>query len=570
MDWLQVVEKSLQVHRHRDDAGGRRERRSSAMRRPICTHARSGWIVGLASVMLVEGVALAQGASPPAEAAPAAATSAAPQPAPSPAAAPAPGEPPPTGAPPSVDARIPFAPTPPPAPAPAAEPVAEPFAFGDFTWLNGTNRQHSAILDSPLFTGSVLLDVNYTQSKNNPIDNTVVGSTALSRNHELTLAFMGFGGDLHYQNARLRIMMQYGLRATLVPRNDYSSFRGQFDLQDALRYISEAYGGYHWDAMHGINLDGGIFMSYVGLFSYDNFENWMYLPSFTSDNTPWFFNGFRLQLFPSDKLKIEPWLINGWQTYGTFNEMPGFGFQILWRPMEVFSVLSNGYVGWDNQDAPGQWRYHSDNSAELRYFQNASSSFITRAATSITVDIGGEGGDGVTPFGGQNHPQSMANQYTCATKNLGPLDRPCTAQFLSWMIYNRVWFSDKFAWNVGGGWMHNPSRYLVLDPSGQASPIPQPGSIQGIAYIPPSNPYYTAYGSQFDAFDYETGIQYMPVEQVTYDLEFNHRQASVPYFAGHGGVTSPDGYITTSIPNGWRADLSKNDSRVVFALLVRF
>jgi hypothetical protein len=31
------------------------------------------------------------------------------------------------------------------------------------------------------------------------------------------------------------------------------------------RYISEAYGGYQFDVMHGINVDAGIFMSYVGL-----------------------------------------------------------------------------------------------------------------------------------------------------------------------------------------------------------------------------------------------------------------------------------------------------------------
>src|SRR5580698_11381543 len=64
----------------------------------------------------------------------------------------------------------------PPEPAKAAE----PFAFGDFTWLNGTNRQHKAILDSDIFTGSVLIDTNYTISENRPIDNTVVGSTGIS------------------------------------------------------------------------------------------------------------------------------------------------------------------------------------------------------------------------------------------------------------------------------------------------------------------------------------------------------------------------------------------------------
>ena len=51
-------------------------------------------------------------------------------------------------------------------------------------------------------------------------------------------------------------------------------------------------------------MDAGIFVSYVGLFSYYNFDNWTYQPSYVSSNTPWFFNGVRIQYFPTDKLKI--------------------------------------------------------------------------------------------------------------------------------------------------------------------------------------------------------------------------------------------------------------------------
>jgi hypothetical protein len=77
-------------------------------------------------------------------------------------------------------------------------------------------------------------------------------------------------------------------------------------------------------------------------------------------------------------------------------------------------------------------------------------------------------------------------------------------------------------------------------------------------------------GTVFDAFDYETGIQYLPDEQETWDLEVNHRQASVPYFAGHGGVTSPDGYSTTTTPKGWAPDLERGDTRIILAFLLRF
>ncbi len=98
--------------------------------------------------------------------------------------------------------------------------------------------------------------------------------------------------------------------------------RGQWDLADAYRYISEAYGGYHINALNGINIQAGIFMSYIGLWSYYQADNWTYQPSYVSSNTPWFFNGARIQIFPTDKLKIEPWLVNGWQSrYGRVSTM---------------------------------------------------------------------------------------------------------------------------------------------------------------------------------------------------------------------------------------------------------
>jgi hypothetical protein len=276
---------------------------------------------------------------------------------------------------------------------------AEPFAFGDFTWLNGNNRQKNTLLDSKYFTGSITIDVNYTQSNHTPIDNTVVGSTALARNNEVQVAYVGLGGDFHWNNVRGRFMTQLGTRSTLVPRNDFSQYKGQYDLANAYRYISEAYAGYHWDVWHGINLDAGIFMSYVGLMSYNNFENWGYQPSFTSDNTPWFFNGLRLQTFPTDKLKIELWLINGWQSYARYNKMPGFGFQIKYAPKEYLNFVSNGYFGKDAAGIPTRVRWHSDNSFLIRYFnQPKKTKGITKAAFSLTGDIGFENGGGVTPF----------------------------------------------------------------------------------------------------------------------------------------------------------------------------
>ena len=103
---------------------------------------------------------------------------------------------------------------------PAPPSTQEPFAWGDFTWLNGGSRQTTRLLDNQYFTPQIDIDSNYTYSLNAPIDNTIVGSTATARHNELSLAFAGVGGDLHIRNVRARIFTQFGTRSSAVPRND--------------------------------------------------------------------------------------------------------------------------------------------------------------------------------------------------------------------------------------------------------------------------------------------------------------------------------------------------------------
>ena len=60
-------------------------------------------------------------------------------------------------------------------------------------------------------------------------------------------------------------MTQFGMYSQTTPRNDASPGRGQWNLDSAYRYISEGYGGYHWDVLNGINFDAGIFLSLASL-----------------------------------------------------------------------------------------------------------------------------------------------------------------------------------------------------------------------------------------------------------------------------------------------------------------
>jgi hypothetical protein len=252
-----------------------------------------------------------------------------------------------------------------------SNPKSVPFAFANFTWLNGNARTVDTPYATKFFTPEVRSDANYNYDFRHPQDDTISGSSEIFRANEVQLTQFGVGGDFHYDNVRARLMTQFGLYSQTTPRNDASPARGQWNLADAYRYVSEAYGGYHFDIQHGVNVDAGIFMSYVGLFSYYQFDNWAYQPSYVSSNTPWFFNGVRVQWYPTAKLKIEPWFINGWQSYGRFNNRPGLGGQILWRPNGNWSIVGNQYgYGEDALGIPSRTRYHTDDSVQYKYYQS--------------------------------------------------------------------------------------------------------------------------------------------------------------------------------------------------------
>jgi hypothetical protein len=445
----------------------------------------------------------------------------------------------------------------------------EPFSDADWTWLNGNPRTKDIYWDSKFFTPEIRADINYVSDFNHPTDHSIGGSSELFRSSEVQLEQFGVGGDFHYENVRGRFMTQFGMYSATTPRNDPSPGHGQWDLVSAYRYLSEAYGGYHFNVLHGVNVDAGIFLSYIGLFSYYNFDNWAYQPSYVSSNTPWFFEGVRVQIFPTAHLKIEPWFINGWQSYGSANHRPGLGGQIKWTPKPWLNIISNNYgLGEDDLFIRGRSRIHTDNSIEVKYYDKPEKT-LDKMAFSLTGDLGCEYGSGVSCYG--NHKG-------------GPKQ-----SFVGYMVYNRFWFHrDLFGLTIGGGQINNPGRYLVLVPP-----------INGATAITAATnaPYFTGNpGDPFKAWDSSITFDYMPKQYITFRAEYDYRHASVPYWTGQGGITPPGG--NTGSPqffvcsNGsssgqtslgaaetacggglssvWFPDLRKNESFIDLSIMVKF
>ncbi len=465
----------------------------------------------------------------------------------------------------------------------------DPFAFADWTWLNGNPRNKDVVWDSKFFTPEFRMDANYIMDFNHPKDDTMGGSTEIFRSDEIQLEQISFGGNLHWQNVNARILTMGGMFGVTTPRNDASAGRGQWDLRGAYKYFSEANAGYHFNVNHGLNIDAGIFVSYIGLFSYYNFDNWAYQPSYVSSNTPWFFNGLRIQWFPTDKLKIEPWIINGWQSYGRMGSKPGLGGQILYRPKPWLSLVFNNYgMGEDtlgNGDGHfGRSRIHTDDSVEIKYYDHPERT-LDKMAFSLTGDLGCE-------YGGSG--SFVSAQGRVINNNVNCHHNTATSSkqtFAGWMLYNRFWFKkDTYGLTIGGGAMDNPGRYLTLLP-----PINGADAITGSPYFT-QNP-----GDPFKAWDGSVTFDWMPRQYITFRWEYGYRHSNVPYWTGRGGITPGDNLTPSTTPNpvagsvvsgtnfapgpylsatpgftcvasggGWCPDLRKDEPSMRYAIMVKF
>jgi hypothetical protein len=115
-------------------------------------------------------------------------------------------------------------------------------------------------------------------------------------------------------------------------------------------------------------------------------------------------------------------------------------------------------------------------------------------------------------------------------------------------LVNRVWFShDHLAVAVRGELFSNPSRYL--------SQYPPPGFETG--------PQVKA----LQIWGLTTTLDLMPTDFFAFRLEGSYRHANVPYYAGPGGTTSPDGYQPT--PVGYVPDVVKDQALAVASVNFR-
>lgn len=429
-----------------------------------------------------------------------------------------------------------------------------PFAGMDLTWINGQNRQKEFPLtftknNETILTGQVYFDGYFNYNFANPIDNTQTISSTIGRHKEFTPNLACFGIESNYKNTIGRVVLQFGQMASIVPDYDGSVNRGQYTGVKNLRYIREAAAGYHFNKWYGINVEMGIFMSFVGLESYTTQENWNYQRSMVSEMTPFYFTGARIQMFPTKKLRQEVWLLNGWQSYNSFSTTPGIGSSTYYRPTENLQINVNAFLGKETQNPDtfgnqsNRTRFHVDNGIVARYYKQPNSKLLSQAAFSLNTHYG---------FQTSNERNDIVNQ---------------SENFMAGTsLAHRLWFNkNKFALTFRGDYVTNPSVINGLNSTGYLAYSP------ALSGGKPNNyDVAIANNQKLKMFQFAATFDVMPNDFVTFRLEYVYRKANLPYFAGHGGTTSASGWAngpTTVLP--WAAQLQQKENRLTLAVNFR-
>ncbi len=404
--------------------------------------------------------------------------------------------------------------------------VREPtFGEFDFSWMNGNNPQPDSLLKTGPLTLSLYIDTYFNYQFHRPIDHTIFPTTTAPRHDEISLNLAHIGFDVTGLDGPIgRLYIQYGSTVETIAGQDTTTTRGFYLTNRLLQIVQQAAVGWHYHYLHGVNVELGIFPSYVGLESYLPEENWAYNHAFMSDFTPYYFFGFRGQLMLTRRMKLELWAVNGWQTFGEWHEGRAGGY--LWnrRPREWLSLVNSFYAGREAQGDPDSLRLYSDNNVQVQYYKSSAQECIPRSlAFSIVADLGHEH-RGNAPSGWMGGAQ--------------------IAHHIEWTA----------KWKTG-------IRLDFYDDQTQAISTKFP--VGSVYPWPDSGPLRVGGGS--------LTLDYWPSPWMLTRLEYSHREANQPYFSGHGGITGPGGLPPTDpmAAAAFMPDLVGSDDRVTFNVTLR-
>ncbi len=200
---------------------------------------------------------------------------------------------------------------------------------------------------TPKITFGGFVDGYYAFDFNRPANFDRSFTTQPARHNEFNVNLAYVEAKLDAPRVRGRLAIQAG---TSVQSNYAGEPRtGSVSGPDLARLIQEAYAGVK--VGNTVWIDGGIFLSHIGMESFISRDNPTYTRSLVADYTPYYESGARLGWQATPSLTAIFHVVNGWQNISETNAAKSAGVRIDYAATPSTTLSYYNYVGDEGADS---------------------------------------------------------------------------------------------------------------------------------------------------------------------------------------------------------------------------
>jgi hypothetical protein len=234
---------------------------------------------------------------------------------------------------------------------------------------------------SPKITFGGFVDGYYAFDFNRPARFDRAYTTQPARHNEfnINLAFVEVKLDAPMYRGRLALQTGTSVQANYSgePRN------GNISGPDLARLIQEAVVGVK--LADNLWVDGGIFLSHIGMEDFISRDNPMYTRSLVADFSPYYESGAKLTWQPVPTVTALFTVVNGWQNISETNAAKSGGVRIDYAPSSSSTFSYFNYIGDEGADTAKNTQMRFYNGVGLK------SSLTSRFLVEGELDYGTQG-----------------------------------------------------------------------------------------------------------------------------------------------------------------------------------
>lgn len=196
---------------------------------------------------------------------------------------------------------------------------------------------------------NAFIDAYYAYDLGRPTDGERSFTTQAVRHDEVNVNLAWLGVTVERQRVRGRLALQAG---TSVQANYAGEPRtGSTSGPDLARLLQEAVVGVRLRPQ--LWVDGGIYLSYIGLEGWTSADNPTYTRSLVADYSPYYLSGARLTWAATPRLSAQLHVMNGWQTIAENNRQKAVGLRLDYTVSPALVLTYANFVGRETATSGG-------------------------------------------------------------------------------------------------------------------------------------------------------------------------------------------------------------------------